>query len=230
MRLSLNVNPHPSVLVVRMYNVGIHYKSLHEKVIMTTNCKICKKEFTKKESRQKNCSLSCAAKNKWINYKRYSEFSDLEKIEYMKKFYDQKVIRKNGCWSWSACIDDTGYGVMALVSKKINAHRVSWMIHNQKIIPKGKWVLHKCDNPICSNPEHIYLGNAAQNSKDMIERGRSNIPLGEKRSHTKLKNHEAKEIKQKLLEGIHEKELSKQFKVHVNTIRDIKMNRRWRHI
>lgn len=78
----------------------------------------------------------------------------------------------NGCWEWSGGKNASGYGVFCINSKPIPAHRASWEAHYNKPIPKGKWVLHACDNPACINPNHLFLGTHQDNVTDKVMKGR----------------------------------------------------------
>ena len=84
-----------------------------------------------------------------------------------------------GCWTWTASTDTCGYGSIGLSNQRlcVRAHRVSWVIENGEI-PNGKYVLHRCDNPACVNPDHLFLGDQKDNMKDMIEKGRGYDRLG----------------------------------------------------
>ena len=68
----------------------------------------------------------------------------------------------------------SGYAIMKFGKSTRGAHRVSWMVHRGEI-PEGMWVLHKCDNPICINPDHLFLGFPKDNTDDMVEKGRNNF-------------------------------------------------------
>jgi len=64
-------------------------------------------------------------------------------------------------------------------------HRVSWELHYGPI-PKGMSVLHKCDNPPCVRPDHLFLGTQQDNLQDMRNKGRHRWGLGERHAHAKL--------------------------------------------
>jgi len=85
-----------------------------------------------------------------------------------------KVDKSGECWTWTAHRTDKGYGVLggARDGKNAPAHRVSWELANG-LIPDGLWVLHSCDNPPCVNPAHLFLGSAADNTADMMAKGRN---------------------------------------------------------
>ncbi len=79
------------------------------------------------------------------------------------------------CWEWIGCRDKNGYGKTRDADKShIRTHRVSWILHNGPI-PEGLWVLHRCDNPPCVRPDHLWLGTAKDNSEDMFKKGRAII-------------------------------------------------------
>ena len=75
----------------------------------------------------------------------------------------------SGCWRWLGKIRI--YGMMTVNRESVGAHRVSWELHKGPI-PEGDHVLHRCDNPTCVNPEHLFLGTRADNTIDMILKGR----------------------------------------------------------
>ena len=75
------------------------------------------------------------------------------------------------CWGWRGSLSEQGYGDIGLDRRHYRAHRISWQIHNGAI-PPGLFVLHKCDNPPCTNPHHLFLGTARDNTHDAMAKGR----------------------------------------------------------
>lgn len=111
-----------------------------------------------------------------------------------------RVIRKENeeCWGWTGKTDKDGYGIFAAISQfnEIRAHRVSYVIH-VGAIPKGIFVLHTCDNRPCTNPRHLFLGTALDNSQDMIRKGRQVIAVGSGQGSAKLHESVINEIRQR---------------------------------
>ena len=82
-----------------------------------------------------------------------------------------KVLKTKTCWNWTASLNLKGYGQFRDdKSKHTVAHQVSWKLHYGNI-PYGLNVLHKCNNPKCVNPEHLYLGTHTNNARDRIVAG-----------------------------------------------------------
>ena len=87
------------------------------------------------------------------------------------------VTKADGCWLWTGARNEHGYGVLHVRSVQTGnllAHRVSWEIHYQEV-PAGTYVLHHCDNPPCVRPDHLFLGTKAENTRDMMRKGRAHF-------------------------------------------------------
>lgn len=89
------------------------------------------------------------------------------------RFHAAYTKEENGCWIWRKALSSMGYGAIQLgVGVTGKAHRISWELANGPI-PEGMYVMHSCDTPACVNPDHLSIGTVADNSRDMVARGRS---------------------------------------------------------
>lgn len=85
------------------------------------------------------------------------------------------------CWPWLGTVGHHGYGRVSWNGRAHQAHRVSWML-TRGPIPVGMVICHSCDNPICVNPNHLWMGTQRDNVDDCKSKGRRRYPIGEKRT------------------------------------------------
>lgn len=116
--------------------------------------------------------MTTEIKNKIQEY-RYNKLLK-DKLYVRTRLLSQMTI-VNECWEYSRR-NNKEYGILSYKSENYLAHRVSWMIYNNKKL-KDRWELicHKCDNPSCINPKHLFKGTVKDNSLDMMKKGRQNF-------------------------------------------------------
>ena len=102
----------------------------------------------------------------------------------MKRFWDKVEKTPGGCWEWLAHKGCDGYGTFRNGSMVL-AHRYSWELHNGPI-PEGLYVCHKCDNPGCVRPAHLFTATQGENIKDCIRKGRRVQARGARNGNSKL--------------------------------------------
>ena len=147
----------------------------------------------------------------------------------MEKFM-AKVKKTRGCWNWAGCIDPFGYGHICFKSGKVHiqkAHRFAYLLHVGDI-PKGKMVLHTCDNRRCVNPDHLYVGTQSNNMKDMWNRERRPRNTGEANGLSKLTEKQVREIKG--MNHVTAVNLGRMYNVSEHTISAIRTGRSWSHV
>ncbi len=140
-----------------------------------------------------------------------------------------KVIRADGCWDWIGYRDKAGYGRLGLGGRRRGigkAHRVSWELHFGPI-PEGLMICHKCDNPPCTNPEHLFLGTMGDNMRDMSRKGRAGRVFGPDNRRSRLTANAAMEIYRRAASGEQMKKLSAEFGVTPPAVRDIVRGITW---
>lgn len=126
--------------------------------------------------------------------------------------------------------DKDGYGVMRILGKKVRMHRHSYRLHFGEI-PSGLSVLHRCDNPSCVNPDHLFGGTAAENAADRHAKGRDATPTGESNARAKLTEADVYAIRSLWAAGGWTKvALAKRFGVSDVAILNAITGRSWGHL
>jgi len=152
--------------------------------------------------------------------------SKLNFVEDVEKYIRDRIIvnKENNCWEWTGSISTKGYPQSGLSRYSKVASRTSYMVFIGKI-PKGILVCHKCDNPKCVNPDHLFLGTQQDNMNDMVEKGRS--LRGEKHPKTKLNESDVRRIRKSRYKPCI---LARKYKVSQSAIRHIQDRRTWKHV
>lgn len=123
-----------------------------------------------------------------------------------------------GCWEWSRSTRKDGYGKMKVGRVLVSAHRLAWELFNGEALG-DRLALHRCNNPKCCNPKHIYAGSRSENQVDILNSGG--------RVHDKLTQEDADEIRKYLAMGVSHASLAKDFNVAKTTISKVGTNRIW---
>jgi len=103
----------------------------------------------------------------------------------------------DSCWLWTGAVNNAGYGKFQLDGRTLGAHKVAWQLANGPV-PDGMLVCHRCDNPPCCNPAHLFLGTAADNTQDMHQKGRYPVRRGMAHHGAKLTDGQVADIRQRL--------------------------------
>lgn len=134
-------------------------------------CKDCKNQYNRKYHKKWRASLRA-------RIHRSQPIS--ERLDFYT-FYSP-----DGCWYWTGSVRN-GYGTILIPDKKVpvSTHRLSYQFHKGPI-PDGLFVCHRCDNPLCINPDHLFLGTAADNNQDRTRKGRGRAPKGPSHRNSKF--------------------------------------------
>ncbi len=132
------------------------------------------------------------------------------------------------CWLWMGWRDAYGYGQITFLQRPRKTHRLSYELHFGEI-PKGLSVLHKCDNPPCVNPSHLFLGTPADNMRDAVAKNR--FPKGSAKPQAKLTDVKVLEIRRRFANGgMTYKELALDYQVRPETVSAVVRRVSWTHL
>lgn len=154
-----------------------------------------------------------------------------------------KVQKSEACWVWRGTIDARtgGYGRFRPDGhgRQVRAHRVSWELANGPI-PEGMHVLHRCDNPPCVRPDHLFLGTNRDNIADRVAKGRGrgftfrpdarSKPRGSQNGMAKLLESDIPHIRAAAAAGESQRAIARRYGVDPGTVWGIVRRRTWRHV
>jgi hypothetical protein len=135
----------------------------------------------------------------------------------------------DACWLWTGAKTGAGYGKIKYENKFVDAHRVSMLLAGY-IIPPGFYVCHSCDNKLCVNPAHLFIGTPSDNMQDASRKGRLkdvHDHTGELNPKAKLTEEDVRWIRQL---GASAVSLARCFDVTPESIRNIRAHRTWAHV
>lgn len=157
--------------------------------------------------------------------------SSIKSPEFQKRFWS-KVSKgtPSECWPFTAARDSWGCGRISVDGKLIGSNRVAWILTCGPI-PSGLLVCHKCDNPPCCNPGHLFLGTTKENSQDMARKGRGGRSHGTSHYCAKLTDDQVIEIRKLYSAGkFNQYELAPLFGVSRGMISKIVRGASWKHL
>lgn len=151
--------------------------------------------------------------------------------EFLSRFKSRSDESPSGCLMWTGNLDYKGYGAISFNGKMLKAHRVAFFIEH------GRWpkpcALHTCDTPACIRPSHIFEGTPAENSADMVRKGRVNIEprtIGTANPSSKVTPQAVRAIRALYSIGLPTKSISAKFGISTSQVRNIGSRRHWSHI
>lgn len=149
-------------------------------------CATCGKTFQKTSNNQVHCSVGCRF---WPNV--------------------QKGL-PGECWTWTRSVNRYGYGKFAVGRKEYNASRMAYILANGGIA-EGKVVCHRCDNPLCCNPSHLFAGTTEENNKDAKAKNRT--AYGVRNYKAKLTESDVLDIRERVAAGAMKADIARRYRV-----------------
>lgn len=171
-------------------------------------CKQCDVTFIKERRVQQFCSIACQF---WSKVAKAGD---------------------DDCWIWQGTINSDGYGCFFHNYKTLLAHRISYELHNAQL--NDLLALHRCDNPPCVNPSHLFAGTQADNVHDRVTKGRSryvsNAVRGSESRFAKLTEAGVQDIRSRHDQGERQADLAREYGVTRGGIWRIVARKCWKHI
>jgi hypothetical protein len=140
-----------------------------------------------------------------------------------ERFLEKVVKQDSGCHEWTGSLAKNGYGNFHKDGKTHYSHRIAWEIEHGE--EPSDYILHKCDNRKCVNPDHLFVGSFYDNMDDMVEKGRQ--AHGEKNHHAKLTAEKVLQIRQEV--GL-QREIAAKYNITPSLVSMIRSGRIWKYI
>lgn len=141
-----------------------------------------------------------------------------------------KSAGEDACWIWNAQRGPQGYGRFQVGDVSKLAHRMAWLFTAGR--ESDACVLHRCDNPSCVNPSHLFEGTRGDNNRDRAEKGRSKPPMvfGEMCHSSRLRDAEVREIRDLVKNGATQQSVGARFGVRQDHVSRICSRKSWAHL
>jgi len=141
-----------------------------------------------------------------------------------------------GCWTWTGTKDSGGYGRISVRIagriRSVAAHRiVAHLKHGLNLSIRNEYACHRCDNPICFNPDHIFVGTPLDNARDCIAKGRDRHQNGEQNGGgKKLKSADIRIIRERRHNGESQPSIARDFGIDASMVSRIILGKAWSHV
>ncbi len=154
---------------------------------------------------------------------------NIRSIIVSERFWSRvNVVERKRCWTWLGAKDNYGYGQFRMDGKTIRAPRMAFFLRN------GRWpnnACHKCDNPICCNPDHIFDGTRSDNMRDMVRKGRNKTDIGEKHGGSVLTDSKVTSMRRDYKTGLKSLEfIASEYGCSQSTAQRVISRTNWRHL
>lgn len=161
-----------------------------------------------------------------------SDVRDSDKVRAAVDLVLNCSISDSGCWEWTGKRDRDGYGLIRIGRKATKPSRFAWILINGDLpnLPGtlGAVVCHSCDNRLCFNPSHLFVGTQKDNIADRVSKGR--CAYGERSAKTRLTNDQAKKIVEMRKSGAKLSEISAIYGIGVSAVSHLCTGRNWKRL
>lgn len=167
---------------------------------------------------------------RWCSRKCYYDAAHHEGS--MAEWFWSRVDKSGDCWVWRGRCLQSGYGQLIVKKKVLLAHRVAFELTHGHI-PPGLEICHRCDNPPCVNPAHLFCGSHADNMRDMKTKGRQSRgarPYRDGHRNAKLNADSVREIRSLHQQGMSFVELGRRYGVSGDQASNVVKRRSWRDV
>lgn len=152
----------------------------------------------------------------------------LKPVRFLKQA-DTQNLDPDTCWIWTGAVNSNGYGRFIDKNRHVLAHRVSHELFVGPI-PNGMNVCHSCDNRLCVNPHHLWLGSQSENLRDAFRKGRHSQPdtCGERNGNRRLSQSDVDRIRAMHAGGQRKYRIAETYGVSPSTVADIINHKTWK--
>ena len=145
------------------------------------------------------------------------------------QLFDRAAVLDDACWEWTGYRNRKGYGQIKADGRMVATHRQAFLLRRGPI-PEGMHVLHRCDNPPCVNPDHLFLGSNDDNVAERVRKGRSGRNAGASASTAKLTEDDVRRIRRMASLGMTNLEIAEAFPVNDRSISNIVRHKTWKEV